>query len=106
MGKPTKKNSQLKTGSLVYAWLLFGCVLFISAVVSLLPRVLSDDPCFDDWDIACTTAPKFLRVIDTFGLIILAAAYYIVLPIFIALTLIIGSRWIHEKMKRRTRHSK
>lgn len=106
MSTPKKKSNQHKKVSFLYVWSISFLLVLISAVVFLLPRVLSNDPCFDDWDIVCTTAPKWLQILDSFGLIIVVATYYIVLPIFIALTIIIGARWIHQKLKRRAKNSK
>lgn len=77
--KTTKVKHFLKKRT-AFFWITTGAVSAV-VVANFLPSLVSSDPCFDDWDIVCSTAPGYLVFLGKYSLVTLFLVVYIILPV-------------------------
>jgi hypothetical protein len=83
-----------------------GAVVATAAVLLLLARGISDDPCLNDWDIACTTASRYIQAIDTIGLLLFVIGRVLVSLFVLASVVLIVEMLITDSKNRYVRKRK
>jgi hypothetical protein len=78
--------------SVLTAWKALAALIVLCFTWTVIPSLFSSDPCFNDWDIACTYAPKALQAMDRLSLLIGLLMSVVMFPAFLLITVVLVLR--------------
>ena len=84
-----KKTDLTKKDNVLRAWKVSLIICLAGVAFFALPYFLTSDPCLNDWDVACTYAPKIVQFMISYSLLATVFTVYIVLPLLLLLSVII-----------------
>jgi len=93
----TKKSTKDSQDTVLLVWKSATIFLVVCIAWYWIPRLLSSDPCFNDWDIECTYAPGILRTMDWTGLLVVFLGAYIFAPLFMVTSAVLLLRQLKTK---------
>lgn len=84
-----KKTNLTKKDNVLRVWIALIIVCLTGIAFVVLPHVLSNDPCINDWDVTCTYAPKIIQLMSSYELVALFVIAYVIVPILLLLSVIL-----------------